>query len=252
MEVKMIKTYSILAVETSTVACSVALIIKDQLYQRYEILPQKHAIRVLEMVDEVLSEQGIAGVDIDVLAYGEGPGAFTGVRIASGVVQGLALGWDKPIIGVSSLEAMAERVLSEQISLEKYTHLVEIPWCALMDARMKEVYFQSGTFNLKTKQWRVSEACLISPKEVEERFKLLEPHCIGLGDVANEYPSLSSLFSTWFDVLPSAAAVAQLVQRMALEDPSIYSSLALPVYLRNHVADTIEERLQKRLKKAKT
>jgi len=127
---------------------------KNQHYQRYEILPQKHALRALEMVDEVLSESGMTGVEIDVLAYGEGPGAFTGVRIASGVVQGLALGWDKPVIGVSSLEAMAERVLSELTSLETYANLDEISWCALMDARMKEVYFQSGTFNLKQSSGR--------------------------------------------------------------------------------------------------
>ncbi|MCF6254364.1 MAG: hypothetical protein L3J38_06400, partial [Thiomicrorhabdus sp.] len=83
-----------------------------------------------------------------------------------------------------------------------------------------------------------------------KRFKLLDPNSIGLGDVASEYPSLSGLFSTWFETLPSAAAVAQLVQRMALEDSSTYLPLALPVYLRNNVADTIEQRLQKRLKKA--
>jgi len=246
----MINTLTILAVETSTVACSVALTINNQMYQRYELLPQKHAQRLLEMIDEVLCEAGIKGGEVGVLAYGEGPGAFTGVRIASGVIQGLALGWNKPVIGVSSLEAMAQRVLSERISLEEYAHLDEVPWCALMDARMKEVYFQSGTFNLKTKQWRVSEASLISPKEVEKRFTLLEPHCIGLGDVASEYPSLSGLFSNWFETLPSAAAVAQIVQRMSLEDSLAYLPLALPVYLRNHVADTIEQRLQNRLKKA--
>ncbi len=247
----MINNRAILAIETSTAACSVAIIIEGQMHERYELLPQKHALRVLEMVDEVLSEANITGEEIDLLAYGEGPGAFTGVRIASGVVQGLALGWDKPTIGVSSLEAMAERVLSELLPLDQYTHLVEVPWCALMDARMKEVYFQSGTFNVKTQQWLVSEACLISPEEAEERFKSLEPDCIGLGDVANEYPALSALFSTWFETLPSAAAVARIVQRMALDERSTDQSLALPLYLRNHVADTIQERLQNRLKKAK-
>jgi len=245
-------TQTILAVETSTVACSVALIIKDQVYQRYELLPQKHAHRLLAMVDEVLCEADIKGELVDVLAYGEGPGAFTGVRIAAGVVQGLALGWDKPTVGVSSLEAMAERVLSELIALDKDTHLVEIPWCALMDARMKEVYFQSGTFNVKTKQWQTSETCLISPEDVEARFKLLAPDCIGLGDVASEYPGLSALFSTWFETLPSATAIAQIVQRMALDNASCYQPLALPVYLRNRVADTIEERLENRLKKMKS
>ncbi len=242
-------SHSILAVETSTVACSVALTVKGQMYQRYERLPQKHALRLLEMVDEVLGEAKMKGSEVDVLAYGEGPGAFTGVRIATGVVQGLALGWDKPVIGVSSLEAMAERVLSDMLSSNKASHLVEIPWCALMDARMKEVYIQSGSFNVKTREWKVSDVCLISPEEAKKQFESLEPNCIGLGDILTEYPSLTQLFSTWVDTLPSAMAVAQLVQRMDLESESIYQPLALPVYLRNHVADTIQERKDNQLKK---
>lgn len=241
--------YSILAVETSTLACSVALTVKGQMYQRYEHLPQKHALRLLEMVDEVLGEAKIKGSEIDVLAYGEGPGAFTGVRIAAGVVQGLSLGWDKPVIGVSSLEAMAERVLSEMVTSNKISNLVEIPWCALMDARMKEVYIQSGSFNVNTKAWKASEVCLVSPEEARARLESLKANCIGLGDVVTEYPCLTQRFSTWVDTQPSAMAVVQLVQRMDLECESAYQPLALPVYLRNHVADTIQERLENRLKK---
>ncbi len=242
------QTLSVLAVETSTAACSVALIYNQKTYQRDEILPQKHAQRLLAMVDEVLTEAGLLGSDIDALAYGEGPGAFTGVRIAAGVVQGLALGWDKPVFGISSLEAMAERVLSETVLRESQS-LTEISWCALMDARMKEVYIQSGSFNVKHNTWQASEPCLVSPEEAKVRINALAKNCIGLGDVEREYPELTKSFSQWFDTLPSASAVAKLFQRMSSGGQIEYQTLALPVYLRNDVADTIAERAQKRLKK---
>ncbi|VAW46788.1 tRNA threonylcarbamoyladenosine biosynthesis protein TsaB [hydrothermal vent metagenome] len=239
-------TFSILAIETSTIACSVALFYQNTMYQRYELLPQKHAHQLLKMVDEVLCEAGIKGQEVDLLAYGEGPGAFTGVRIAAGVVQGLSLGWSKPVLGVSSLEAMAERVLNDfDISCAQQA---DIPWCALMDARMQEVYFQSGVFNLKTKQWLVSEACLLKPDEIKERIKCLPQYAIGLGDIQNIYPELSVEFVQWFDVLPSAEAVVRCVLRMDLEQiDKDEREIALPVYLRNHVADTIQERARKQL-----
>ncbi len=242
------QTLSVLAVDTSTAACSVALIFNNQIHQRYEVLPQKHAQRLLEMVDEVLDEAGILGADIDALAYGEGPGAFTGVRIAAGVVQGLALGWDKPVFGISSLEAMVERVLSESI-LTKSACDKEISWCALMDARMKELYIQTGTFNVENNTWQASEPCLVSPEEAEERIKSLVEGSIGLGDVKGEYPELTHLFPQWFDTLPSASAVAQVFQRVSAEGCVAYQALAQPVYLRNNVADTIAERAQKSLKR---
>jgi len=239
---------SVLAVETSTAACSVALIYNQKTYQRYEILPQKHAQRLLLMVDEILTEAGISGADIDALAYGEGPGAFTGVRIAAGVIQGLALGWDKPVFGISSLEAMAERVLSETFLNESQSR-TEISWCALMDARMKEVYIQLGTFNAERNTWQASESCLVSPEEAKEKMNALAEGCIGLGDVEREYPALTKSFSQWFDTLPSASAVAKLFQRMSETGQIEYQTLALPVYLRNDVADTIAERAKKRLAK---
>lgn len=242
------QTLSVLAVETSTAACSVALIYNQKTYQRYEILPQKHAQRLLLMVDEVLTEAGISGTDIDALAYGEGPGAFTGIRIAAGVIQGLALGWDKPVFGISSLEAMAERVLSETLLNEPQSR-TEISWCALMDARMKEVYIQSGTFNVEHNTWQASEPCLVSPEEAKEQINALAEGCIGLGDVEREYPALTKSFSQWFDTLPSASAVAKLFQRMSEKGQIEYQTLALPVYLRNDVADTIAKRAQKRLAK---
>ncbi len=232
---------TLLAIETSTSACSVALLYQQQVYQRYELLPQKHAHRLLEMVDEVLGEAGIDGSAIECIAYGEGPGAFTGVRITAGVVQGLALGWEVPVMGISSLEAMADRVLSEPEFSLVHSGQCEQVWCALMDARMKEVYFQSGTVHKETHQWQVSKVCLVSPEKAEEMIKKLPIQCIGLGDIAQVYPQLTAHFKQWCDVLPSALAVARIARRSS----GASTDIALPVYLRNHVADTIEERKQK-------
>lgn len=240
---------TILAVETSTVACSVALLCGDKVFQRYEELPQKHAHRVLEMVDEVLTGAGVSGQAIDLLAYGEGPGAFTGIRIAAGVIQGLALGWDKPVVGVSSLEAMAECVLSAQQESKNSAQntLEKIKWCALMDARMQEVYIQTGVYSLNDQTWQVDDPKLVSPADAETTITQLGGQSIGLGDIKQVYPGLASLFLNWNDVLPSALSIARIAKRMHLSGWSLQEKVPVPIYLRNHVADTIEERAQKKM-----
>ncbi|MDG6777993.1 tRNA (adenosine(37)-N6)-threonylcarbamoyltransferase complex dimerization subunit type 1 TsaB [Thiomicrorhabdus sp. zzn3] len=232
---------TILAVETATAACSVALLHQGTLVERFEILPQKHAQRILPMVDEVLNEAQILPQQIDILAYAEGPGAFTGVRIASGVIQGLALGWQKPVIGISSLEAMAFSYLkSRQHNEDKAVH-----WIALMDARMGEIYFQAGCF--QNDHWHVDSPLLLSPQEVEKRYREIteEQPIIVVGDIENSYPNLIEKFTIWQPSLPTAVAVAKLAQRKNDQAKLISESLPQPLYLRNHVADTIEERKAK-------
>ncbi len=239
---------TILAVETSTAACSVALLYQSKLYQRYEVLPQKHAQRLLEMVSEVMKESKLNASSIDLLAYGEGPGAFTGIRIAAGVIQGLALGWDKPVVAISSLEAMAEGVLSSKrqaFLVDNTIDSVEPPemtWCAIMDARMKEVYLQSGVYNLQTGYLQADSLELLSPEVAESRIVALSGQCIGLGDVQKEYPGLVGLFSDWTDTLPSAASIARLAKDTQTEAKTLAEKVPVPIYLRNHVADTIAER----------
>lgn len=98
----------ILAVDTATENCSVALIVDGKVYSRRAVAPREHTIKILPFVDEVLKEAGVRLQDLDALAFGQGPGSFTGVRIGIGIAQGLAFGADLPMVGISTLEAMAQ------------------------------------------------------------------------------------------------------------------------------------------------
>ncbi len=93
----------ILALDTATEACSVALWNEGEIHSLFEICPREHTQRILPMVQQVLADSGLTLKDLDALAFGQGPGSFTGVRIGIGIAQGLALGADLPLLGVSSL-----------------------------------------------------------------------------------------------------------------------------------------------------
>jgi len=125
---------NILAIDTATEACSVALQFNNTLVTRFEICPQQHSQRLLPMVDEALKEANVTLSDLDLLAFGRGPGSFTGVRIATGMIQGLALGTGLKVAGVSTLEAMA---IEASLKIENKSALIAVA----SDARMDEVYF---------------------------------------------------------------------------------------------------------------
>lgn len=123
---------NILTLDTATEACSVALDYNGSLYTRYEVCPQQHSQKILPMVEAVLHEAGTTISALDGLAFGQGPGSFTGVRIATGIIQGLALGTNLKVVGVSTLAAMAQQVISN-------TGANSV--AVAIDARMNEVYF---------------------------------------------------------------------------------------------------------------
>lgn len=120
----------LLAIDTATEACSAAIVIGEDIRHRYQLAPRQHAELILPMVDELLAEAGARLADLDALVFGRGPGAFTGVRIAAGVIQGLALGADLPVIPVSTLAALA------QGTKPQHRYII-----SAIDARMGEIYW---------------------------------------------------------------------------------------------------------------
>lgn len=126
----------LLAIETSTIACSAAVSVDGEICERFEIAPRQHAELLLPMIGAVLAEAGLSTGQLDALAFGRGPGAFTGLRIAAGVAQGIAFAADIPVVPVSTLAALAQGAAASRARV-----------LAVMDARMQEVYwgmFETG------------------------------------------------------------------------------------------------------------
>ena len=122
----------ILAVETATEACSAALSVEGEIIERYTVSPREHSLLILPMLESLLAEAGLVLNQLDALAFGRGPGSFTGVRIAAGVIQGVAFGADLPVAPVSTLAAMAQDIFAKSRETAVFTAL---------DARMGEVYW---------------------------------------------------------------------------------------------------------------
>ena len=122
----------ILALDTATEACSVALLHQDRITFEDELSPRTHTQRILPMVDGLLKNANLSIKEVDYLAFGRGPGSFTGVRVGVGVAQGLALGAELKVVPISNLTTMAEQAYQELGATEVI---------ALIDARMNEVYF---------------------------------------------------------------------------------------------------------------
>src|SRR5690606_11462243 len=120
----------LLAFETATEACSVAVLVDDAVIERFEIAPRRHAELALPWAGELLAQAGVAKSQLDAIAVGRGPGAFTGVRLAVALAQGIALALDRPVVGVSTLAALA--------ALAARAHGDRV--LAAIDARMGEVY----------------------------------------------------------------------------------------------------------------
>lgn len=220
----------ILAIETATEACSAALMIDDQIIERYRVEPRMHSQLILPMMDELLGEAGIALSALDAIAFGRGPGAFTGVRIAVGVAQGAAYAADLPLVPVSTLAALAQRGFRE------------LGWRRLLpayDARMQEVYWGA---------YEVGDQDLVLPRvadEVSAPDQVTLPEgggWRGVGAGWGSYAALleprlgSALESMEVDLLCSAHDVAQLGAAAYARGEAVAAELAAPVYLRDKVA----------------
>lgn len=228
---------NILAIDTATEACSVALQHNGIRTTRFEICPQQHSQRLLPMVDEVLKEANITLNDLDLLAFGRGPGSFTGVRIATGMIQGLALGTGLKVAGVSTLEAMAVETAAK---INDESALIAVA----SDARMDEVYFAvyshtpDGVYRIIDEQVCPPEMALeqLDSMDQEDSKKIVTA---GTGWTAYEKLSewrANTCSESYEDVsLPNAEYMLSLASK-AQETGDVFDAVNVePVYLRDKV-----------------
>lgn len=226
----------ILALDTATENCSAALLIDRRVIARERLLEQGHAAQILPMVDEVLAEAGIALRTVDAIAFGRGPGGFTGVRLAASVTQGLAFGVGVPVVPVSNLRALAQRLLAADASVE---HVI-----VCSDARMGEVYwgcFERGDGLAAL----VGDEQLSAPESVRlpgQWTSNVHAHAsvFGAGRGFAAYPQLSAALRACLqdireDLLPRASEIAMLAVPEVVAGRIFQPEQALPIYLRNNV-----------------
>ncbi|OTA15671.1 tRNA threonylcarbamoyladenosine biosynthesis protein TsaB [Xenorhabdus vietnamensis] len=219
----------ILAIDTATEACSVALWNEGAVEALFEISPREHTQRILPMVQDVLSKSDVSLQQLDALAFGRGPGSFTGVRIGVGIAQGLALGAELPMIGVSSLKTMAQGAFR----LKGATNVL-----VAIDARMGEVYWAQYTFNSQG-EWQGDETeAVLKPEQVQEIMNSLSGEWAIAGTGWEAYPQLlnSHLTLVASDIaLPHAEDMLPLAVQMWEAGELTAVEHAEPVYLRNEV-----------------
>lgn len=221
----------ILALETSTELGSCALWRDGSVLERSCPAGRSHSETLLPLVREMLAEAGLSVSHLDAIAFGVGPGAFTGLRVACGAAQGLAVAANLPLIPVTSLETMASLSGAERV-------------LALLDARMGEIY--TGSY------------CLIDGRYVlQGDIRVAAPDAVALpgdpdwlacGNAMTAYPVLAARLSAagiavQEGILPTAAAVARLAVPRAMRGEGIDAAQAAPLYIRDKVAKTVAERL---------
>ncbi|MDD4911171.1 MAG: tRNA (adenosine(37)-N6)-threonylcarbamoyltransferase complex dimerization subunit type 1 TsaB [Sideroxydans sp.] len=224
----------ILAIETSTEYCSVALWQDGVVSERCELVGQKHSEVLMEMLDALLKEAGVKVKQVDGIAFGKGPGSFTGVRIACGVTQGLALGADVEVVGVCTLEALAEASGKDKV-------------IAALDARMSELYL--AAYEKRDGEWlAVIEPCLC---KAEDAPSLSGDGWFGVGSgfavsgVALQARYGDQLSGVDEKAVPQASAVVGIGAREFTKGNAVDAALALPLYLRDKVALKTSERVAK-------
>jgi tRNA threonylcarbamoyladenosine biosynthesis protein TsaB len=222
----------ILALETSTEAGSCALLHDGEMLQRLCPAGRSHSETLLPLVRELMAAAGVSFSQLEAIAFGVGPGAFTGLRVACGAAQGLAVARDLPLIPITSLECMAATTGADQV-------------LAVLDARMGEVY--SGRYLRDGEVYRLlGEMRVSTPAEV-----LLPAGAGGLacGNALKAYPLLAERVSAHgmrqqADIFPTAARLARLAAPRAARGEGIDPALAAPLYIRDKVAKTVAERLR--------
>ena len=224
----------ILALDTATEACSVALQIGATILERYVELERGHAERLLPMVDELLAESGLALGALDAVAFGRGPGGFTGVRLAASVAQGLAFGAGLGVVPVSDLAAVAQRALSLSPAIAGVL--------AVNDARMREVYWATfraaGRVEAVSEEWVGPSSKVVVPVSSPDASSW-----VAAGRGLRAAPELAERcrlagIPVLADLLPRATEVLLLAQPVVATGRLLPPEGALPVYVRDKVVAT--------------
>lgn len=222
---------TLLALDTSTEACSVALLYNNEITHFDELAQRTHTQRILPLIDQLLAQSSVQLNQVDALVFGRGPGSFTGVRVGAGIAQGLAFGADLPVIPISNLTAMA------QAAYEQYQATKVL---AAIDARMNEVYFSQLTQVPSEKGFSVWQAdieeVVIKPEQLVMNLvdDLSSAYKVGTGWQA--YPQLAEISAITTDILlPSARYMLPLALPLWQQQAFIRADQIEPVYLRNEV-----------------
>ncbi len=225
---------NVLALDASTDVCAVALGDGTYWAERTEVAGQRHSELLLPMVRAILTEVRLELSDIGGIAFGAGPGSFTGLRIACGAAQGLALGANLPLVGVATLEAMAEQARTRTGA----TRVI-----AALDARMQEVYYAAYEHDGVNWLARVAPS-VVKPGEVSPPAG---EGWLGAGNGFAAYPVLRQRFAGALAacdpaILPTAVAIGNLALRRFAAGEGVSARDAAPLYVRHRVALTSDER----------
>jgi tRNA threonylcarbamoyladenosine biosynthesis protein TsaB len=220
----------LLAFETSTEACSVALWLDGAVHERFELAPRRHAELALPWAEQLLARAGVAKSQLDAIAVGRGPGAFTGVRLGVAIAQGIALALDRPVVPVSTLEALAWPAAGQHI-------------LSAIDARMGEVYL--GAFQREGEGLRALQSEAVAKPEA-----VALPEGDGWLGVGTGFDAMGGALRTRLGArlaavdagaLPHAADVARLAAMAFARGEAVAPERLEPAYLRDNVALTLAE-----------
>lgn len=223
---------TILAIETSTETASVALLHGDAVYQQSSHGVQTHSESILPMITALLAEAGVRLDACDAIAFGEGPGSFTGVRTACGIVQGLGFGADLPVVPMVTLAAMAEGCRQKRGNAQDILPVI--------DARMGEVYW--AQYHFEGGVWQEIVPPTLSVADAVQAVGNVVVCGNGVAAYRDAFEGQSWVLGIETDVMPHALDVARLAVPRVAAGQVLPAEAAQPLYLRNKVALTTAER----------
>lgn len=218
---------NILAIDTSTEACSVSLLFNGQITHDFVISQRDHTKQILPMIDVLLSQADCHMSQLDAIAFTKGPGSFTGVRIGLGVAQGLALGIDRPMVGVSTLMTLAQGAFR----LKQAKTVIPA-----IDARMEEVYLGAYQY-IDNGLWRsLLDECVVKPNDVVNKVNKLNYHdAYFTGTGWQTYPHMLEGLNDSQHYLPEAQDMLIIAEKLLANGETITVENAQATYLRNEV-----------------